>query len=216
MAFLREKEITTSGVIWICYFMNSDGIGLDGFKVIHEMESIFPLWGVGGHYCSLPNPSVRASIAGIRLFFDRTDRFRSRTHMGTLEENTFKLQTFGIPTQDCPMKADGTWSTEFHLQWLEGLRSEEEKQRQNVSTSNDLIVVPRKFDVLCGKSQLAKNSSGTQRALHLVDAHRDTYESRSKYEKTEVAKEILSVRWYRDGLFCSTMRHKSHDSFFRE
>ena len=194
MSFLREKEITKSGVISICYIMNSEGICLDSFKAINEMESILPLWGVGGHYCSLPNPSVRASIAGIRLFLDRTDRFRSRTHLGTLEENTFKLQTYGIPTHDCPMKADGTWSTEFHLQWLEGLRLEEENQRQNVSTSNHLIVVPRKFDVLCGKSQFAKNSSGTQRALHLVDAHRETYESRSKYEKTEVAKEILSVR----------------------
>jgi hypothetical protein len=193
MAILREKDILTSGIIWVCYGMNPKGIGLHAFDAIFEMESALPLRGVGGHHCCLPSPSLRAMVAGVRLFFDNSERFRWRAHFGTMEENTFKLQTYGIPTNDCPMKADGSWSTEFHLEWLETLRLNEEKQNGELSMK-ELIMIPRRYDVLCGKSQRAKNSCGTQRALHLVDMHRDAYESKSKYEKTVIAEKILSVR----------------------
>jgi hypothetical protein len=193
MAILREKEIFTSGLIWICYEMNLNGIDLNALKAVDEMESVLPLRSIGGHHCSLPCPSLRAMIAGIKLFSYKIDRFRVRAHFGTLEENTFKLQTYGIPTNHCPMKADGTWSTDFHLEWLETLRLEEEKQQTQESSLNGVLMVPRRFDVLCGKSQRAKNSCGTQRALHLVDMYRDTYECKCKFEKTAIAEKILSV-----------------------
>lgn len=192
MAILRERDFNKTGFVSICYGINPDGLDLRIFEAIYDVEAVIPLRGSGGHHCCLDTPGLRAMVAGVNLFFDNHDRFRYRSHFGTLEENTFILQTYGIPTSDSPMQIDGTWSVDYHCKWLEKVRLDEEHHKQPTETS-DVIMIPRREDVLCGKSQRAKSSSGTLRALHLVDKYRDTYESKSKYEKTVVAKEILSV-----------------------
>jgi len=144
-------------------------------------------------------------VAGINLL-SSSDRYRLRAHFGSIEENHFELQTYGILTKDSPMKNDGTWSTtEFHMEWVEGLRLQEENLKRDhfvVSSWNEVILLPRKYDVICGKSQRAKSSFGTQRALHLVELHRDTYENKGKNEKTVIAREILSVRIRRRVTLC--------------
>jgi len=196
MALLRDKEVAENGMIWISYPHNSRDYDLETFKVIHEMGNVLPLRGAGGHTCACADSDseVRGMVAGMKLL-SRNNRYRMRAHFGSIDENHFKLLTYGIPANDSPMKSDGTWSTDFHVQWIENLRLQEEESRQKLSSPTELIVVPRKYDVLCGKSQRAKTSFGTQRALHLVDMHRDVYESKNKNEKTAVATEILSVRF---------------------
>jgi len=195
MALLRDKEVAENRVIAISYIHNSREYDLETFKVILEMENVLPLRDAGGHICACPDSSIRGMVAGMKLL-SRNSRYRNRTHFGSIDENHFKLLTYGIPVNDSPMKSDGTWSTDFHVQWMENIRLQEEEARQKLGGSpTELIVAPRKYDVLCGKSQRAKTSCGTQRALHLVDMHRDVYESRNKKDKTIVATEILSVRF---------------------
>jgi len=199
MAVLRDKRVSETGITWISYCHNSNDFDFETFTVINEMEEILPMRAACGHICACPDSSIHGMIAGIKLL-SSGDRYRLRAHFGSIEENHFELQTYGILTTDSPMKNDGTWSTEFHMEWVEGLRLKEEILKKDFVSLDDLIVIPRKHDVLCGKSQRAKSSFGTQRALHLVEMHRDRYESKNKNEKTSVATDILSVRFLKSHL----------------
>jgi len=194
MALLRDKEVAEKRVIWISYIHNSKDYELETFTVILEMETVLPLRNAGGHICACPDSSIRGMVAGMKLV-SRNSRQRTRAHFGSIDENHFKLLTYGIPANDSPMKSDGTWSTDLYVQWMENLRLQEEESSQKLVPPTELIVAPRKYDVLCGRSPRAKSSCGTQRALHLVDMHRDIYESKNKKkDKTVITTEILSVR----------------------
>eukprot|EP00934_Nitzschia_sp_Nitz4_P006612 Nitzschia sp. Nitz4//scaffold269_size25945//7078//8808//NITZ4_008287-RA/size25945-processed-gene-0.25-mRNA-1//-1//CDS//3329544961//6602//frame0 len=59
--------------------------------------------------------------------------------------------------------------------------------------SPDIILIPRRFDVLFGRSKYAKEHTGTRRALHIILMHYETYHALGKYQKTDVAERIVSL-----------------------
>jgi len=136
---------------------------------------------------------LRPYVAGLQIFVYERDRNRLRTHFGTPEEIEFSLKTFGIPVQDCPVSIDGSFSNVAHRQSLAFLRAQEETDIELTVTPENSICEPRRFDVLFGKSSLAREHSGTLRALFLVQMHFATYEKLGKYQKTDVADTIISM-----------------------
>jgi hypothetical protein len=113
-----------------------------------------------------------------------------------MEEIDFELQTFGIPTGCSPMKRDGTWSTEWHLEWLRLHRNREIAENEAMDTNTKpVVIVPRRFDVLFGRGKIAKTHTGNLRALLLCEMNYPRYESAitGKYGKTEVAEQIVRI-----------------------
>ena len=192
MAMLRDEEAQKRGAVWMIINSDSYKVSVENFTGIYQMGAGIPNRLMGGHYC-YTDPSLRPYVAGLQIFIYERDLNRMRTHFGTPEEIEFSLQTFGIPVQDCPVWVDGTFSNAEHRQYLSSLRSQEEKDSELTVNPESTLFTPRRFDVLFGKSSLAREHTGTLRALLLVQMHFATYEKLGKYQKTDVADTIISI-----------------------
>lgn len=157
------------------------------YEAVNNLDLVLPHRIVGAHYC-YTDPDLRPFVAGFQLLLNEKDRYRMRIHYGTREEINFELQTFGIPMDACPISLDGTCCNTWHDNWLAMLRNEEEQKH-----TEKTILLPHRFDVLLGKHAIAREHTGTLRALHIVDMNFDRYEKLGKYLKTEVAEKIISI-----------------------
>lgn len=69
----------------------------------------------------------------------------------------------------------------------------EDDQEEETSGDTYFIGIPRRFDVLFGKSALARDHTGTRRALHVVEMYFEEYEAATgKFQKTDIAERIIS------------------------
>jgi len=205
MALLRDGESYSRGAVYIMMDYDLRKGNLDAFTSFARMGSSLPSTIVGGHYC-YSDPNLTASVHGLQIMMPEYDRCRLRIHFGDREELDFKLQTYGIPAEALPYKPDGSLSTEYHLVLLEMLRSQEECAvtmgetpppvpdcDQVVDDDEDVIYIPRRFDVLFGKSVLAREHTGTRRALHVIEMYYDEYErAAGKGAKMCIAAKIFS------------------------
>lgn len=207
MTTLQDEETLRKGLVWVFYNLINREIDKKLMDPIYRVESCFPPRVSAVHYC-YTDEKMRPFVTGMQLFLADHDRVRLRQHLGTREEIQFKLQTYGIPIEAGPMKQDGTWSLTWLHEWLRTQETREQKeQKQEVvkaldssSTSEDeapqdkdLIVVPRRFDVIIGKTSLARVHTGNRRAIHLCDMYFEAYEAASKFKKTEVTEMIVSI-----------------------
>lgn len=193
MKALQDEETQKLGVVWVIVNYNGFKVSADHFQDTADFITRLPLRVSGAHLC-YKDSTLRPYAAGFQLFAGENERNHLRLHNGTPEENDFKLQTFGIPTQDFELTADGGCSMIQHREWLKMLRSQEEAVATSISEhTEDSVIVPRRFDVLFGRTRQAREHTGTLRALHIVEMHFETYEALGKYQKTDVAEKILSI-----------------------
>ena len=221
---MQDEETQRNGAVSLMYNFCGDVPGGDFLldAPIHQLHRVLPIRIEATHFCS-SDPIQRAHVTGVQLFIDPSARFRLRAHHGTLQEINFALQTYGIPTQDSPMKDDGSWSNEWHKEWLIAQRVREEKLVktatspalpadgiENVSPqpkddnkigNDEIILVPRRFDVLFGKGRRERDHTGNLRAAHLCDMYMSQYESAHKFVKTEVAEKIVQIIHQSGGRF---------------
>lgn len=213
MTMMQDEETQKNGVVSIMYNFcaNIENVDLDAPAT--ELHRALPQRIEAAHFCS-DNPFLRAHVTGVQLFIDPSARFRLRPHVGTLHEINFELQTYGIQTQDSPMKDDGTWSNEWHKEWLKAQRVREEKlavtapsplptdtadnvsresPNENDQDDEDFILVPRRFDVLFGRGKNEREHTGNLRAMHICDMHWEAYEKCQKFVKTEMAEKIVHI-----------------------
>lgn len=193
MSMLRDEGTQKKGSVWILINTDSYKVSIDNFSNLYRMEKAVPDRFMGGHYC-YTDPTLKPYVAGVQIFITDHDRYRLRTHFGTPEEIEFSLMTFGIAIQDSPVSIDGSFSNEAHRTWLGQLRAIEEKEVEPcLYTEENLLFIPRRFDVLFGKTTLAREHTGTLRALHIVQMNFVDYEKLGKYQKTDVADKIISI-----------------------
>ncbi|KAL3934300.1 MAG: hypothetical protein SGARI_003452, partial [Bacillariaceae sp.] len=204
-AALRDESVQNQGVVCVVYGMDCPLLGdFEAFEWINRVDLSVPISAIVSHICcDVDDPDVRPLIAGFRLFTERRDRHRMRFHYGSLNEVHFTLQTFGIPVELSAMEEGYVWSTDYHLKWLDAQRQWEERHDKEKEGSDEaeLVIIPRRFDVLFGKCSRARLSTGTQRALHLVDMYQERYEQANKFEKTELAEKIITSIHESDGRF---------------
>jgi hypothetical protein len=136
------------------------------------------------------------------LLIHEKDRYRIKTHFGTLPEIFFELQTFGIPTEALPLTKEGYCCNQWHDQWMALVRQQEE-----LGLGREGIIIPRRFDVLLGKRAEAREHTGTMRALHVVEMYFEEYEKLGKYQKTEVAEKIIRIIHESEGRFLKQTEH---------
>jgi len=204
MSLLRDGDSYKRGAVYVIMKFDFRTMPVDLFTTMARVENALPTMVVGGHYC-YSNPDLTPSVHGFHIMMPEHDRHRMRVHFGDSDELDFKLQTHGIPTEAFPYNQDGSLSTEKHLAWLETLRKQEERvskvckipsgqeSHQLGCPEEGIIYIPGRFDVLFGKSALARDHTGTRRALHVVEMYCDDYErATEKSEKTEIAERIIA------------------------
>jgi len=156
------------------------------FIALHKLKQCFGVDVNAIHLCDTTR-AQRFFLSASKLYMDNFTRFRLQEHSGTREEVDFALQTFGINTEDSPMRPDGSWDTSWHKQWLE-------KQKQyDEEIATDTILVPRRFDVLFGKSKKCIQHPGTMRCQLIVEMHWDEYNRQRKKEKGLIASKIVRI-----------------------
>lgn len=188
MALIRDEKIQKSGVVWMfCQYAtnSSASMNLHEFIEFNKLEIAIPQRCDGWHYC-YTDPKLDVLATGFRLLVNENERYRFKVHSGTRAEVQFSLQTMGIPIADCPkFLENGTMTTDWHQQWLLAIK----KQEQIINDTS--IVIPRKYDVLFGKSSKNLGHLGNMRALQLVEERLEEYESAFKVDKTRIANEIV-------------------------
>jgi hypothetical protein len=145
---MKDAESQRKGVVSI---MSNFGVHarkepLAMIAQLHRMKSGLPKKFAGVHYC-FDDAALKPFVTGIRLFLSKEMRTRFRPHFGTTEEISFELQTFGIPTNEHPLLQNGELGLEWHRQWLDVRRIQEESD-----SSKDGSIIPRRFDVLVSTS----------------------------------------------------------------
>jgi hypothetical protein len=207
MAMLRDEETQRRGLVYLLMNFNSYRVKVENFTCTTKIGTSMPANIVGGHYC-YNDPDLTPFIRGFQLMVSEHDRCRLRVHFGNREDVDFTLQTYGIPTEACPLKRDGSLSLENHHAWLAMLRAQEERvgardivhsatvedpEQQTLSGEDAFIGIPGRFDVLFGKSVLARDHTGTRRALHVVEMYYEDYErTDGKFQKTDIAEKVIS------------------------
>lgn len=188
MKALQDEKTQKRGIVWVLLNYSGHKVSAQHLHKSIEALSAIPHRNMGGHFCYV-DPALRPYATGFHLLAGT----RTKRHFGTREQIDFELQTFGIPTQDFPDKMDGSFSTKGHLEWLAAIRAQEEALTSATKVHNEPVIVPRRFDVLFGRSLLAREHTGTRRALHVVEMYFETYETLSRLRKTEVAERIISI-----------------------
>lgn len=199
MEIAKDEEAQIKGTVMVMYNYEGFIARIDLKRNVHAVRNAMPLRVDAVHYC-YSSILLRPLVAGMRLFIDAESRFRVRPHYGSPEANEFELQTFGIPAEVSPISHDGTWSTKRHLELLTTLRIRDENVRKNL-LQEPTTCIPRKFDVLFGKSRGIREHTGNLRAIHLCNMYWETYEKASKYKKTEIAENIVSIIQESNGRF---------------
>jgi len=208
MSMLRDEELQKRGSVFVIMKFNTFKLDLERFLYKLNLSRSLPSKHVAGHIC-YDDPDLMPFIRGFPLMVSEHDRSRLRTHFGNRDELDSTLQTYGIPTEAIPLKKDGSLEIKDYHAWLDTLRDQEERviaaramlacstpkhpSQNSPGESEECIDNPGRFDVLFGKSLLAKEHTGTRRALHIVEMRYEDYErARGKFQKTDIAERVIS------------------------
>lgn len=187
MCALKDEETQRKGVVILAEKYGSRSHRSEKLRDLQRIRAVqvgIPTRWLGAHLC-FSNPVLWPIVTGLKLFAITFNHSRFRTHFGNPNDIAFELQTFGFPPDCCPSEdPDVTW----HHEWLL-IQQTQEENKSTVSA----VVIPRRFDVLFGKSKRAREHPGTIRCQYLVEMMRDRYEQASRQEKTIVADQIIAA-----------------------
>eukprot|EP00523_Entomoneis_sp_CCMP467_P007693 CAMPEP_0168731776 /NCGR_PEP_ID=MMETSP0724-20121128/7434_1 /TAXON_ID=265536 /ORGANISM="Amphiprora sp., Strain CCMP467" /LENGTH=546 /DNA_ID=CAMNT_0008778783 /DNA_START=455 /DNA_END=2095 /DNA_ORIENTATION=+ len=191
----RNENVQRSGEVIVVY---SGGVPdkLETAFFMTQVKTAFASDIQALHLCGTTT-SMRFFLAAKKLYMDNFTRIRMQEHRGTCDEINFALQTFGINTDDSPLKPDNTLDTALHKKWLEAQKQYEE------NTSGDTILFLHRFDVLFGKNKRCTHHPGTMRCQLLVEIHWEEYERQNRLERGQTAANIVGIV------------HESHGRFLK-
>jgi len=194
MASAREEESQKKGYIWLIMNLCDFKTPMELYRRVGLLHSAIPHRLAAGHFC-YDDQTLHPYVAGFHLFVGEEFKIRIRIHFGTRDEIDRALEAFGLPADAIPIYKNGTCNLAQHLEWLTTAQQQETPTKTttlgDVSKNSDAL--PFRFDVLFGKSSMAKEHPGTLRALHLVQLHFSDYEKLGKCQKTAIAETIVSI-----------------------
>jgi hypothetical protein len=117
---------------------------------------------------------------------------------GTSKDVLFKLLTFGIPDNVLPITADGEPKVKYHRSWLKSRRRQEETQ---ADAEKEIIVVPRRLDILLGRGKPIQEHFGNLRYHALLDYYQNAYERAMKFDKCQISRRIVQTVHANNGRF---------------
>mmetsp|Transcript_22404 Transcript_22404/g.48751 ORF Transcript_22404/g.48751 Transcript_22404/m.48751 type:complete len:525 (-) Transcript_22404:1520-3094(-) len=179
----RNENVQQSGEVIVVY-SGGEPEKMDIPVFLTQMRRAFASDIQAIHVCQT-TMTMRFFLATLKLFLDNFTRFRLQEHRGTRQEINFALQTYGINTDDSPLRPDNTLDTTFHRKWLEAQKQYEE------NNFSQAILVPRRFDVLFGKSKQCTQHPGTMRCQLLAEINLEKYDKQGKTERNRIAEKIV-------------------------
>jgi hypothetical protein len=186
-----EEDVAKDGFVLINYNLGPYGTIITDMEVMADLYNNAydgsPIKMAVGHFC-YDDPKMGNYLPGATLFGDEGGRHRLRCHFGTKSDVLFKLQTYGILTEEFPINEEQTLELEWHQQWL----ASQKKRESTMISAKSYYLIPRRFDVLFGRGTDTRVHTGNLRALHLVEMEFKTYEEASKMEKTAIAARIVT------------------------
>jgi hypothetical protein len=117
---------------------------------------------------------------------------------GSSKDILFKLLTFGIPDNVLPITADGEPKVKSHRSWLKSRRRQEETQ---ADAEVEIIVVPRRLDILLGRGKPIQEHFGNLRYHALLDYYQNAYERAMKFDKCQISRRIVETVHANNGRF---------------
>mmetsp|Transcript_30749 Transcript_30749/g.72172 ORF Transcript_30749/g.72172 Transcript_30749/m.72172 type:complete len:295 (+) Transcript_30749:525-1409(+) len=182
----RNENVQQSGEVIVVY-SGGEPEKMDIPVFLTQMRRAFASDIQAIHVCQT-TMTMRFFLATLKLFLDNFTRFRLQEHRGTRQEINFALQTYGINTDDSPLRPDNTLDTTFHRKWLEAQKHYEENSSRCQAT-----LVPRRFDVLFGRSKRCMQHPGTMRCQLLVEMNFEEYEGEGKVERNLIAEKVVRI-----------------------
>ena len=107
--------------------------------------------------------------------------------VGTFDECTKALQTYGIPTYTLPFDKNGKANNDGTKRVWETRR-----RLERMKSAPLKIVVPGPYDVMLGRGKIAQFHIGNVRFRKVVEKHKDQYEKLSTFDKTIMAMMIVN------------------------
>ena len=115
-------------------------------------------------------------------------------NIGSLQEQLFKLMTFGIPVQVLPISSDGKIHLEHHKLWLEQRKNREAHERNGAVSASEAkhCVIPGPKDVIFGRDSIARTHLGNARYINIIASHQQQYDDcPTTYDRTIIAADIV-------------------------
>lgn len=142
---------------------------------------------VSAHLC-FDNAMMQPLVTLICHAMESNLLCRFRSHCGKHLECQYTLMTFGIPKECLPIDLKGQVDLTNHRLFLQTFQSEDTSPPIDEAGK---FLIPGNLDIIMGRGQHAKNSPGHLRFKHMLEEHKEHYESVGKFQKTVVADLIL-------------------------
>lgn len=197
---LKDEETQKKGVVFVLYALGHTTDDLEVMRRVHWAREGLAKRIVGIHQC-ISDDSLKPFFVSAKMYLlNKQLRSRLRPHHGDRDDIMFELQTFGIPVNEQLLQPNGSLSKAWHREWLEVRKTQEDALAAEES-SNQGVLVPRRFDVLFGRGKNTREHTGNLRCVLLVETNQEKYEAATKYEKTEIAERIVTMIYESYGRF---------------
>jgi len=206
MTMLRTNtELQKRGLVIIVNAMGMSDNFVPIAKELRRARDAMPMPKKAVHYC-YDDESFRPWMAAMIVYMPKEGtRYRTRAHYAADHtEVLFKLQTYGIPVTEENFPANGSACVEWHSHWLTSRRRQEEQKQPTsdcVENDNEDTIIPGRHDVLFGKGRKMKEHPGNIACNLLVEMNQEAYERAGKFEKTDIAENIITSIHGRGGRF---------------
>jgi hypothetical protein len=210
MKYLQcDEDLQRNGMVVISYAIGDTMSHYANLKHMRRMRYVregIPYRMAGAHFCH-NNFLLKNLVDFVRLINGTQTRVRFRIHYSTnLDEIKLLLLGYGIPTHALPaLSVDEktgkqVLSNDDHKKIVDQIREQER-------AAEAFVTVPRRFDVLFGRGKEAKLHTGNFRCFHIVNMYHLKYERASKYEKTEIAEQVVRIIHESGGRFLKPSKY---------
>eukprot|EP00536_Pseudo-nitzschia_multiseries_P006407 jgi/Psemu1/304094/fgenesh1_kg.135_\ len=148
------------------------------------------------HICIQDNPWFRLASYLILQALPKQFRIRSRVHMGSIEECSYNLMTYGIPSDQIPIKSSGIIKCADHKKFIAFCQEREDALFRNGSGFRG-ILCPSSKDIIVGRGPRIKNHIGNETYRSLLQSRYEEYNSASITQKKQIAFDVIrEIRAY--------------------
>lgn len=145
----------------------------------------------GIHLCIDRSPAKQILSRVLVAVVDRQLRPNFKVHSGTQTEVLYNLMSYGIPTQDFPVKSNGDVSIKNQVKWIARRQARDQFLESYTASTFKKVELPSSNDViLVGRRMLYHRHAGNQNLRLLLESMLPQ-QPQDKKSRAELAKRVL-------------------------
>ncbi|VEU44185.1 unnamed protein product [Pseudo-nitzschia multistriata] len=153
-------------------------------------QKVVPVRLAAVHLCIADNPWFRLASTLLLQAFSKEFRLRSRVHIGSIEECSYKLMTYGIPGDQIPIKSSGVIKCADHKKFIAFCQEREDAIFRNGGEFKG-IFCPASKDILVGRGPRIKSHIGNETYRMLLQSKYDEYNVATMTRKKQILFDIV-------------------------